>query len=77
MPPEVMRKFNDEGTAVTLDGPKCDVFSFAVLALFTVTGVSPHEGLSNGDILMKVCLLWVVPVRGLYWGRYYVVFVVM
>ena len=54
MAPEVMQKFEEEGTAVKLDGSKTDIFSFAVLALYTVTGVMPHEGLSNKDIFIKV-----------------------
>merc|ERR1712032_1742570 len=54
MAPEVMQKYNEEGTAVKLDGSKTDVFSFAVLALYVVTGVMPHEGLSNKDIFIKV-----------------------
>ena len=54
MAPEVMQKYNEEGTAVKLDGSKTDVFSFAVLALYVVTGVMPHEGLSNKDIFVKV-----------------------
>ena len=49
-----MQKYNEEGTAVKLDGSKTDIFSFAVLALYTVTGVMPHEGLSNKDIFVKV-----------------------
>ena len=53
MAPEVMQKYNEEGTAVKLDGSKTDVFSFAVLALYVVTGVMPHEGLSNKDIFIK------------------------
>ena len=48
-----MQKYNEEGTAVKLDGSKTDVFSFAVLALYVVTGVMPHEGLSNKDIFIK------------------------
>ena len=54
MPPEVMQQFQDDVTAVALDGPKCDVFSFAVLAIYAVTGVSPHDGLNNNDIFVKV-----------------------
>ena len=54
MPPEIMQQFQDEVTAVALDGTKCDVFSYAVLALYALTGVSPHEGLNNNDIFVKV-----------------------
>jgi len=54
MPPEVMNEFQDSNTTAVLDAPKCDVFSFAVLALYTVTAVMPHEGLKNKDIFVKV-----------------------
>merc|ERR550537_1990759 len=54
MPPEVINEFEYDHGDVVLDGPKCDVFSFAVLALYAVTGVSPHEGLNNNEIFAKV-----------------------
>ena len=39
---------------VDSDATKCDVFSFAVLALFVATGTVPHCGLSNQQIFVKV-----------------------
>ena len=54
MPPEIMQQFQDVATTAVLDAPKCDVFSFAVLAVYALTGVSPHEGLTNNDIFVKV-----------------------
>ena len=37
-----------------LDATKCDVFSFAVLALYVATGARPHSGLTNEGIFVKV-----------------------
>ena len=56
MPPEVINEFEHGQSNAILDGPKCDVFSFAVLALYAVTGVSPHEGLKNNEIFVKVSM---------------------
>ena len=36
------------------DATKCDVFSFAVLALCVATGAVPHAGLNNVQIFFKV-----------------------
>ena len=51
MAPELMESVfseaNDQAT-------KCDVFSFAVLALYVATGKTPHAGLNNEDIFLKV-----------------------
>ena len=33
---------------------RCDVFSFAVLALYVATGAPPHQGLTNEQIFVKV-----------------------
>ena len=42
------------GSQAKLDGTKCDVFSFAILALFVATGRTPYLGLSNDQIMVKV-----------------------
>ena len=54
MAPELMKAFTDGTTKVDIDGTKCDVFSFAVLALHVATGKAPHAGLSNEEIFLKV-----------------------
>ena len=53
MPPEMMRAFSDSSPKMQLDGTKCDVFSFAMLALYVATGKTPYEGLSNEQIFLK------------------------
>ena len=54
MSPEMMQRAENDATTMVVDGPKCDVFSFAVLSLYAVTGVMPHEGLDNKKIFLKV-----------------------
>ena len=52
MAPEMMRAFSE--TVSQMDGTKCDVFSFAMLALYVATGESPYDGLDNSEIFVKV-----------------------
>merc|ERR1712127_138532 len=54
MPPEMMRAFSESSPRMQLDGTKCDVFSFAMLALYVVTGKIPYEGFSNEQIFLKI-----------------------
>ena len=54
MAPEMMQAFSNTTSRVDIDGTKCDVFSFAVLALYVATGKAPHAGLSNEDIFIKI-----------------------
>ena len=42
------------GSQANLDGTKCDVFSFAILALYVATGCAPYRGLSNEQIVIKI-----------------------
>merc|ERR1712151_1041446 len=58
MPPEVMGAFceGDAPAQVQLDGTKCDIFSYAVLAQYLMTGVMPHDKLSNQQIFVKVSM---------------------
>ena len=37
-----------------MDGTKCDVFSFAILALYVATGSAPYKGLTNEQIVVKI-----------------------
>ena len=50
MAPEMMRAFSDRETKIEVDGTKCDVFSFAMLALYVATGKTPYDGLNNNEI---------------------------
>ena len=54
MAPEMMHAFSTQTPQADIDGTKCDVFSFAVLALYVATGEAPHAGLSNEDIFIKI-----------------------
>ena len=54
MAPEMMRAFTENADHVHIDGIKCDVFSFAILALHVATGQRPHAGLDNLTIFMTV-----------------------
>merc|ERR1719472_566909 len=51
MAPELMRAFSENADAshCAADGTKCDMFSFAVLALSVATGRPPYQGLSNTE----------------------------
>ena len=42
------------GPQLHMDGTKCDVFSFAILALYVATGAEPYKGLSRVQIYFKV-----------------------
>ena len=42
---------------VEMDASKCDVFSFAILALYVATGCPPYEGLNNKQIFLKVAYI--------------------
>ena len=54
MAPEMMRAFSENSTGAEIDGTKCDVFSFAILALYVATGEAPYAGLDNQDIFLKI-----------------------
>merc|ERR1711939_903265 len=41
MAPEMMRAFSENSKKMDMDGTKCDIFSFAMLALYVATGKSP------------------------------------
>merc|ERR1711939_881143 len=41
MAPELMRACSENASKIHIDGTKCDIFSFAVLALHVVTGKAP------------------------------------
>merc|ERR1712025_1359037 len=57
MAPEVMDMYSRSDPApVKMDGTKCDVFSFAILALYVATGCPPYEGLNNKQIFLKVLM---------------------
>merc|ERR1712025_37148 len=50
----MMMSFSEGATKADMDGTKCDVFSFAILAVFVVTGENPYAGLKNEEIFIKV-----------------------
>ena len=57
MAPEVMKSSSatdDELAEVVPRGTECDVFSFAVLALYVATGAAPFPGLDNNAIYLEV-----------------------
>jgi len=54
MAPELMRAFSQNAAKVDVDATKCDMFSFAMLALYVATGKTPYAGLDNNAIFLKV-----------------------
>lgn len=54
MPPEVMALNSDQQTA-NIDGTKWDVFSFAVMTTFVISGSAPFQALDNQKIFVSVC----------------------
>ena len=54
MAPELMRAFSEHAAKIEADGTKCDMYSFAILALYVATGQTPYSGLSNENIFIKV-----------------------
>jgi len=55
MPPEVMGRNSEvDGQTAEIDGTKWDVFGFAVMTTYILSGVPPHKGLDNQAILTNV-----------------------
>ena len=54
MAPELMRAFSEHAAKIEADGTKCDMYSFAILALYVATSQTPYNDLSNENIFIKV-----------------------